>query len=148
MGEPGYDERFRGYGMNKISHLYELAVSWGVDFFVVCSPEAFVVAPEHKKSQSWRCTYGAEANPQQRTIIAMHYTHFKEELSRCGRRLPCWKRVEQAAVPDLPASTAMNVAEAICQQFSKIGGSNSCAKEHLVSADDSLQHGKADTPIV
>merc|ERR1719329_1615889 len=101
--------------MNKISHLYELAVSWGVDFFVVCSPEAFVVAPEHKKSQSWRCTYGEEANPAQRTIITMHYTHFKEELKRCGRCLPCWKRAEQEAVPDLPVVRQGRRRHFLCQ---------------------------------
>merc|ERR1719329_16326 len=134
--------------MNKISHLYELAVSWGVDFFVVCSPEAFVVAPEHKKSQSWRCTYGEEANPAQRTIITMHYTHFKEELKRCGRRLPCWKRAEQEAVPELPASTGVEIAEAICQQFGKVGGGISCAKEHLASAVDIVQRAEIDEPIV
>jgi len=144
---PRYDERFRGYGMNKISHLYELAVSWGVDFFVACSTEAFVVAPEHKKSQSWHCTYGAEANPEQRTIISMHYTHFKEDLKRRGRRLPYWEKMEQTDVPELPASTSLQVADTLCQHLEKIGGMSSCAKEHLSSAHSSSQHAKIDQPI-
>lgn len=36
---PRYDERFRGYGMNKISHLYEVAAS-GLHFVVL--PHVFL----------------------------------------------------------------------------------------------------------
>lgn len=91
---PRYDERFRGYGLNKVSHLYEMAVSWEVDFSVVKSQEAFVAAPAHEKSPSWQRTYGRSADPAQRIRIAMHYDHFKAELRRGRRRVqwPCPQR--------------------------------------------------------
>lgn len=55
---PAYDERFRGYGMNKISHLYEMAKK-GFEFVVV--PNVFVVAAQHAPSKSWERTFGQNA---------------------------------------------------------------------------------------
>lgn len=48
-GLPSYDEHFRGYGFNKISHLYEIERKGAV--FIVL-PEVFIVAREHMKSSS------------------------------------------------------------------------------------------------
>lgn len=81
---PRYDERFRGYGMNKVSHLHEMA-SRGVKFSVLTYPEAFVVALEHPKSESWQKTFGKNADPAQRVRIARHYELFEEELKEKPR---------------------------------------------------------------
>jgi len=56
---PLYDERFRGYGMNKISHLEHLirrTMAKGLQIKVLRGH--FVVATEHQKSDDWRATYG------------------------------------------------------------------------------------------
>eukprot|EP00873_Tetraselmis_striata_P007743 jgi/Tetstr1/428007/TSEL_018080.t1 len=76
---PPYDERFRGYGMNKISHLYASAAA-GFRFTV--APEAFVAAFEHKKSRSWQATFGSDARAEQKVRISALYRRFKQEL-RC-----------------------------------------------------------------
>ena len=51
---PAYDERFRGYGMNKVAHLFHCH-SLGVQFAVI--PFHFVCAREHAKSRDWLATY-------------------------------------------------------------------------------------------
>jgi glycosyltransferase-like protein LARGE len=48
-GLPLYDERFRGYGLNKISHLYEIERKGAV--FIVL-PGMFIIARKHPKSSS------------------------------------------------------------------------------------------------
>jgi glycosyltransferase-like protein LARGE len=55
---PEYDERFRGYGMNKISHLYHISKK-GFKFIVL--PHVFVIAAQHAPSKSWERTFGANA---------------------------------------------------------------------------------------
>lgn len=54
---PKYDERFRGYGMNKITHLYEIN-SMGFKFTVL--PHVFLVTLPHSPSPSYNKTYGHE----------------------------------------------------------------------------------------
>ena len=48
---PWYDEKFRGYGMNKIVHLYEVAQR-GAHFIVL--PKVFIIARKHHPSSSKR----------------------------------------------------------------------------------------------
>ena len=74
---PPYDERFTGYGMNKVSHLYTVAAS-GAQFVVL--PRHFVAAHEHAKSSSWQATFGNRADPRQRMRVAALYRRLK--LSR------------------------------------------------------------------
>jgi glycosyltransferase-like protein LARGE len=65
-GLPLYDERFRGYGWNKVSHLYELRHK-GAAFIVL--PDMFIVAYKHKRSSSsahWVRTQGNRAPINQR----------------------------------------------------------------------------------
>jgi len=83
---PPYDERFRGYGMNKISHVYEMNAR-GCTFRTLDSPESFVVAREHQRSKSWHLMYDA-GHEDQRARLAYHFAQFKTEiqtLSGCTR---------------------------------------------------------------
>lgn len=73
---PEYDERFRGYGLNKISHLYSVNAK-GVAFHVIDHIDAFVVAKEHPKSESWRLMYGPAADAEHRARLAAHFAEFK-----------------------------------------------------------------------
>ena len=74
---PRYDERFRGYGMNKVSHLYATA-SAGAAFVV--QPRHFVAAHEHDKSTSWQQIFGTDADPRQKMRVAAIYRRLKSEL--------------------------------------------------------------------
>jgi hypothetical protein len=53
---PLYDERFKGYGMNKIAHLYQVALEPGMRFWVWRG--GFLVSRDHDNSPSWEQTYG------------------------------------------------------------------------------------------
>lgn len=53
---PAYDERFRGYGLNKVAHLRRMAIVDGFEFLVASS--AFVSAREHQGSPDWLRTFG------------------------------------------------------------------------------------------
>eukprot|EP00850_Spirogloea_muscicola_P021316 SM000244S08551 [mRNA] locus=s244:58262:65729:- [translate_table: standard] len=74
---PLYDPRFRGYGMNKIAHLYECAVK-GMQFVVL--REHFFVAAPHAKSSAWDRTFGQSKDPFQKLRIQGLYRHFKAAL--------------------------------------------------------------------
>ena len=79
---PRYDERFRGYGMNKVSHLAHCAAR-GLRFTVL-PRSAFVVAEEHEKSPSWRSTFGGEADVRRRMLVAALFRQFKHELEEAA----------------------------------------------------------------
>mmetsp|Transcript_15970 Transcript_15970/g.37652 ORF Transcript_15970/g.37652 Transcript_15970/m.37652 type:complete len:598 (-) Transcript_15970:50-1843(-) len=83
---PAYDERFKGYGMNKISHLHEMAKGQGFKFFVMDNFEAFLVAKWHPRSAAWHCMYGKDAEKTQLLRVASHYRLFKEEVKSRARR--------------------------------------------------------------
>ena len=87
---PRYDERFRGYGMNKIQHLYACSQA-GLRFVV--EPGVFVAAAEHERSEAWRKMYGymedtpgSHAKPQRKhsdehaVRVALLWGRFKEEI--------------------------------------------------------------------
>ena len=80
---PKYDERFRGYGMNKIQQLYACNAR-GLRFVV--EPHVFVAAAEHKRSTSWKTMYSADGatalkNCEHPVRVAMIWGRFKEEIS-------------------------------------------------------------------
>ncbi|KAL3685628.1 hypothetical protein R1sor_003650 [Riccia sorocarpa] len=76
---PQFDPRFRGYGMNKISHAYHCA-SMGMGFTVL--PEVFVWSLPHRKSQAWAYTFGVNKDPIQKLKILGLYRRFKREVHR------------------------------------------------------------------
>jgi len=76
---PSYDERFRGYGLNKISHLHSMAAS-GFCFHVVDDRAAFVAAEAHPRSASWKAMYAPDVGAEHRARVATHWANFKEEL--------------------------------------------------------------------
>ncbi len=53
---PLYDERFQGYGLNKISHLASVAATVTSTFTVL--PGVFLVAAAHERSKEWKRIYG------------------------------------------------------------------------------------------
>ena len=74
---PSYDDRFTGYGMNKVSHLYATA-ALGARFVV--APRHFVAAHEHTKSSSWQATFGTVADPKHRMRVAALFRQLKLTL--------------------------------------------------------------------
>ena len=81
---PPYDERFRGYGMNKIVHILALH-SHGGRFWVL--PEEFVSAERHEKSSAWQTTYESSRGDLQRRRIASLFRQARRELEEArGRR--------------------------------------------------------------
>ena len=50
-----YDERFNGYGFNKIVHIAGLAIADGYNFYVL--NDGFVLSPLHRKSKDFIKTY-------------------------------------------------------------------------------------------
>merc|ERR1712066_569230 len=62
---PKYDERFRGYGMNKIIHLLSVDAE-GFEFHVL--PEAFVVAGYHERSKDWKRTFKSKGSKSDRLL--------------------------------------------------------------------------------
>ena len=71
---PPYDEAYVGYGMNKVAHLHAVAAARAT--FVV-SPQHFVAAHEHQRSDAWRATFGADADPRHRMRVAALYRRLK-----------------------------------------------------------------------
>ena len=66
-GLPLYDERFRGYGFNKVSHLHEVHYKGAV--FIVL-PDMFIIASKHEKSSSalhWRRS-GRDQSPMNQRL--------------------------------------------------------------------------------
>ena len=74
---PRYDERFRGYGMNKIGHLYEVAAS-GAEFVVL--PCVYVTAREHARSHSYKRVFGTHRDPAHSVRIALLWGSFKRHI--------------------------------------------------------------------
>ena len=71
-----FDERFRGYGMNKCIHLRALAQR-GDRFHVIGGH--FCLADAHKKSASHRLTYGAGSGYRKHIIAALYRRATEEQ---------------------------------------------------------------------
>ncbi|CAM9916290.1 unnamed protein product [Scytosiphon promiscuus] len=55
---PPFDERFEGYGRNKVIFFYRLHA---LGFSFVVSPDLYLVHAPHERSNCWRRTFGREA---------------------------------------------------------------------------------------
>merc|ERR1711998_691724 len=76
---PRFDERFRGYGLNKCSFLRHCH-SLGIHFEVLSKGAHFVVALEHQKSAAWQHAYGPGSDPIHPLKLALLWRIFLEEL--------------------------------------------------------------------
>lgn len=74
---PQYDPRFRGYGENKVSHLYSCAAD-GMGFQVL--PNVFVFELPHAPSEAHDIYKGKHKDPDQRLRIIGLYRQFKKEI--------------------------------------------------------------------
>jgi len=102
---PKYDERFRGYGMNKIVHIFHLH-ALGTAFFVL--PQHFVAAEPHPKSVSWETTYSSSRAQLQQRRIASLFRQARSELMEV--RAETWRaRAQSMSRETDPAAHAANV---------------------------------------
>ncbi|GLI62508.1 hypothetical protein VaNZ11_005164 [Volvox africanus] len=74
---PLYDERFRGYGLNKVQHAYHM---WAAGFHFRVLTKHFCVTVPHTRSVSYRAIFGTAADPQQRLRVEQLYEQFKQDM--------------------------------------------------------------------
>lgn len=82
---PLYDERFQGYGLNKVSHLQHIAALKGGKFFAL--PGVFLVAPAHERSKSWSERYGKsqpDENSFNQLMLKGLYHNFTKNIENGG----------------------------------------------------------------
>merc|ERR1712203_948155 len=75
----------RGYGLNKVSHLYRMAVGRHFEFIV--NTANFVTAPEHEPSKDYSKTYGQSCDPLQSARIQALFNIAVEEMDREGEEM-------------------------------------------------------------
>merc|ERR1712176_654719 len=78
---PLYDERFQGYGLNKVSHLASVSREKKGEFLVL--PGVFLVAPAHERSEAWGKIYGnsqSDDNKFNQLALKGLYYNFKKNL--------------------------------------------------------------------
>eukprot|EP00531_Pseudo-nitzschia_arenysensis_P009088 CAMPEP_0116146926 /NCGR_PEP_ID=MMETSP0329-20121206/17445_1 /TAXON_ID=697910 /ORGANISM="Pseudo-nitzschia arenysensis, Strain B593" /LENGTH=1715 /DNA_ID=CAMNT_0003642747 /DNA_START=204 /DNA_END=5348 /DNA_ORIENTATION=- len=86
---PLYDERFQGYGLNKVSHLASVAKRNG-EFLVL--PGVFLVAPAHERSEAWGKIYGGSRSEDKKfNQLALKglYYNFKKNLEDGKNPIVC-----------------------------------------------------------
>jgi len=74
-----YDERFRGYGLNKVCHVMALHQA-GYAFKVAPWPDVMVTAREHAASPDYKKTYGASKDPFQSMRVQALFNVAQREL--------------------------------------------------------------------
>ena len=110
---PRYDERFRGYGMNKISHLYEIAAA-GATFAVL--PHVFLTAREHARSASYQRVFGLHRDPSHAVRIALLWGAFKRQM---GAKYPAATTLKTAAAAKKPSLAALSPSDIAVEQQGK-----------------------------
>ncbi|KAF6265423.1 hypothetical protein COO60DRAFT_1633546 [Scenedesmus sp. NREL 46B-D3] len=75
---PLYDERFRGYGLNKVQHAWHCS-RLGYSFKVLT--DAFMVTAPHKHSSSWRPVPGTATDEAHMARISRVYEQFKAQVA-------------------------------------------------------------------
>ncbi|KAG2487167.1 hypothetical protein HYH03_014149 [Edaphochlamys debaryana] len=92
---PLYDERFRGYGLNKVQQAYGMAAA-GYEFRLLT--DHFCVTVPHARSPSFKAAFGTAADPQQRARVEALYERFKDEMyEQYGYRFEAKMSSEQAS---------------------------------------------------
>eukprot|EP00485_Elphidium_margaritaceum_P012844 CAMPEP_0202706662 /NCGR_PEP_ID=MMETSP1385-20130828/19053_1 /ASSEMBLY_ACC=CAM_ASM_000861 /TAXON_ID=933848 /ORGANISM="Elphidium margaritaceum" /LENGTH=459 /DNA_ID=CAMNT_0049365181 /DNA_START=313 /DNA_END=1692 /DNA_ORIENTATION=- len=71
-----YDERFTGYGMNKIVHIAKLAIQKKFTFNVLCA--GYIITLQHEKSNDFRRTLQSKTNNRRKWLRALFNTTMKE----------------------------------------------------------------------
>jgi len=129
---PAYDERFRGYGLNKVSHLYAVATQ-GARFLVL--PNHFVAAHEHAKSSSWQSIYGAEADVMHRMRLTALWRRFKAELPPLPAPKATTPKVSilPAALPSATASLSGETRKRAVPSAIEGDGNDGGAAEEVVA---------------
>ena len=74
---PAYDERLRGYGMNKVAHLQAMHLLRKAPFKVLL--DQFVIAHEHERSAAFNALH---ANVDSVDELQSVFSKVVEELSR------------------------------------------------------------------
>eukprot|EP00549_Striatella_unipunctata_P011744 CAMPEP_0118694456 /NCGR_PEP_ID=MMETSP0800-20121206/12533_1 /TAXON_ID=210618 ORGANISM="Striatella unipunctata, Strain CCMP2910" /NCGR_SAMPLE_ID=MMETSP0800 /ASSEMBLY_ACC=CAM_ASM_000638 /LENGTH=406 /DNA_ID=CAMNT_0006592923 /DNA_START=141 /DNA_END=1362 /DNA_ORIENTATION=+ len=96
---PLFDERFQGYGLNKVSHIASVAKKVTSTFWVL--PGVFLVAPAHERSEWWNNLYGSQSDEAKfnKLLLKGLFHNFSENLRR-GKDVVVseFTRREQAAL--------------------------------------------------
>jgi hypothetical protein len=118
-----YDERFRGYGMNKCVHLRALAER-GCTFHVL--PGHFLVADAHEKSVAHQRTYGSQSGYRKHVVAAAYRAALRDikegkepAVSRASARLlrQGGRKGSQAGVLKVKAMTAKTGVKKVMTQM-------------------------------
>ena len=89
-----WDERFTGYGKNKIEHAMRLTVQARAQWVVL--PHGFLIARAHARSYVWELTYGVRYNRHLRwRTQALYLTAVRDACATAGAFAIC--RVDRAA---------------------------------------------------
>eukprot|EP00927_Polykrikos_kofoidii_P034368 TRINITY_DN2916_c0_g4_i1.p1 TRINITY_DN2916_c0_g4~~TRINITY_DN2916_c0_g4_i1.p1 ORF type:complete len:1846 (-),score=235.92 TRINITY_DN2916_c0_g4_i1:31-4842(-) len=117
---PRFDERFRGYGLNKCSFVRHCHAI-GIRFGVLVRGGHFVVAAEHEKSTSWERNFGIGADPANALKIALVWRIFLRSLGVLSCDLASGP-VSTTQAPEVPrvvsgASCAEIASESVATMF-------------------------------
>jgi len=109
---PRYDERFRGYGMNKIAHILHMD-ALHFEFWVV--PHHFVCAAKHAKSSQWEATYASSGAKLQQRRIAALFRQVRKELIDVRKQPVQLMPLTDARVATATAVTTVKPPQVWCQ---------------------------------
>ena len=126
---PRYDERFRGYGLNKVCHLVAMA-SAGYSFKVAPWAETLVVAREHEKSKAYKATYGPTCkDPLQALRVQALYNVALRELQPGQHPPAAWSPALSVNPPvGLPVTDALTLTSASPTALGPTAGSRTETK--------------------
>ena len=96
---PWYDERFTGYGKNKIIHLFHMGIGLAFKFAVLC--ECFCVHVHHAPSESFARTLGAARDPARFGAIVALYEAAKQQIV-ASKQVWHAGNIDHGAVADVP----------------------------------------------